>query len=323
MQGDKRFALLIDSDNISSKYIPYIIDELNKYGSITYKRSYGDWTKQSASVWRERLLEHSINPIQQFNNTKGKNSTDSAMIIDAMDILYTNNVNGFCIVSSDSDFTRLASRLKESGMEVIGMGEKKTPNVFKVACNIFKTLELLVDEEGEQEKDVTNNDNILENSKTDEDKTLEVVNKNKIEKYIQEIINENNSEGKDTGLGEIGSRLVRKYTDFDVRNYGYTLLSKFLEDMKKFKLTKNNSTIIVTINENKSNNRDIIEFIKNIVKVKQRMSLSALSNEVHEKYKKFSVKNYGYSTFSKFVQSIEGLDVSKDKKVVKYIQKNS
>ena len=148
---DKKYALLIDSDNVSHKYIACILDEMTKYGVTTYKRIYGDWTSPQTARWREELLKNSIIPIQQFQNTVGKNSTDSALIIDAMDILYTNNVDVFCIVSSDSDFTRLASRLRESGMTVIGMGEEKTPRAFRAACSIFTSLELLLDEQNEDE----------------------------------------------------------------------------------------------------------------------------------------------------------------------------
>ena len=125
MNDDKRFAVLIDADNISDKYIKYIFDELTNDGVITYKRIYGDWTKPSLASWKSILLNHSITPIQQYSYTYGRDATDSAMIIDAMDILYSKNVEGFCLVSSDSDFTRLASRLREAGMYVIGMGEKR------------------------------------------------------------------------------------------------------------------------------------------------------------------------------------------------------
>ena len=125
--SDRRFALLIDADNVSARYLKPILNELSKYGTVTIKRIYGDWTLTLHAKWKDALLENSITPIQQFGYTQGKNATDSAMIIDAMDILYTDNVDGFCLVSSDSDFTRLASRLRESGRMVIGMGEKKTP----------------------------------------------------------------------------------------------------------------------------------------------------------------------------------------------------
>ena len=141
---ESRFALLIDADNVSAKYIKPIMDELSKYGTVTYKRIYGDWTSTLHAKWKDTLLDNSLTPIQQFSYTTGKNATDSAMIIDAMDILYTRSVEGFCIVSSDSDFTRLASRIRESGLTVIGMGEKKTPTAFRKACDIFTTLELLV-----------------------------------------------------------------------------------------------------------------------------------------------------------------------------------
>ena len=142
--SDRRFALLIDADNVSARYLKPILNELSKYGTVTIKRIYGDWTLTLHAKWKDALLENSITPIQQFGYTQGKNATDSAMIIDAMDILYTDNVDGFCLVSSDSDFTRLASRLRESGRMVIGMGEKKTPTPFRRACDVFTTLELLV-----------------------------------------------------------------------------------------------------------------------------------------------------------------------------------
>ena len=143
---EERYALLIDADNVSAKYIKPILDELSKYGNVTYKRIYGDWTSTYNSSWKEVLLQNSITPIQQFSYTHGKNATDSAMIIDAMDMLYTSELEGFCLVSSDSDFTKLASRLRESGKMVIGMGEDKTPPPFRKACDIFTVLELLLED---------------------------------------------------------------------------------------------------------------------------------------------------------------------------------
>lgn len=143
MENDKRFAVLIDADNVSERYIKFILDEISNDGVTTYKRIYGDWTSPTLTSWKKVLLDYSITPIQQYSYTTGKNSTDSAMIIDAMDILYTDSVEGFCIVSSDSDFTRLASRLREAGKYVVGMGEKKTPSAFIAACNKFKYLEVL------------------------------------------------------------------------------------------------------------------------------------------------------------------------------------
>ena len=143
MEKDRRIAVLIDADNVSEKYIKYIMDEISNHGTPTYKRIYGDWTKPNIGAWKKVLLNHSITPVQQYSYTIGKNATDAAMIIEAMDILYSHNVDGFCLVSSDSDFTRLAARLREAGMFVIGMGEKKTPKPFISACEIFKYLEVL------------------------------------------------------------------------------------------------------------------------------------------------------------------------------------
>ena len=197
------YALLIDADNVSAKYIKPILTELSKYGIITYKRIYGDWTSTQHSSWKDELLTNSITPIQQFSYTQGKNSTDSAMIIDAMDILYTNDVDGFCIVSSDSDFTRLVSRLRESGKMVIGMGENKTPEPFRKACDKFTILENLM---SEQNPGTTKNE-------TSHDKRS----KEKIEDAIIKMIIENQDINKPTGLGEVGSRLVSLYPDFDVQ----------------------------------------------------------------------------------------------------------
>ena len=144
LDGDLRFAILIDADNVSEKYIKIILDEVANAGTATYKRIYGDWTSPRLASWKSCLLDHSIIPMQQYSYTYGKNATDSAMIIDAMDILYSGTVDGFAIVSSDSDFTRLVARLRESGMQVIGMGEQKTPKPFISACNQFKYLDLLL-----------------------------------------------------------------------------------------------------------------------------------------------------------------------------------
>ena len=150
---DKRFALLIVSDNVSSEYVQKILDELTKYGIVTIKRIYGDWTKSNSNKWKNVLLCNSIQPMQQFAYTNGKNATDSFMIIDAMDILYSNNVEGFCLVTSDSDFTRLASRLREAGKNVIGMGETKTPDAFVSACDRFIYLNNISgNEQDEKEK---------------------------------------------------------------------------------------------------------------------------------------------------------------------------
>ena len=229
---EDKYALLIDADNVSAKYIKPILDELSKYGNVTYKRIYGDWTSTYNSSWKEELLQNSITPIQQFSYTHGKNATDSAMIIDAMDMLYTSELEGFCLVSSDSDFTKLASRLRESGKTVIGMGEDKTPAPFRKACDIFTVLELLL-EDNTIEKEEKNT--VHATGKDSKKSSTDVVSKNQIEEAVVKIITENQNNDKETGLGEVGSRLVKLYPDFDVRRYGYSLLSKFLETFPKLK----------------------------------------------------------------------------------------
>ena len=230
--SDRRFALLIDADNVSARYLKPILNELSKYGTVTIKRIYGDWTLTLHAKWKDALLENSITPIQQFGYTQGKNATDSAMIIDAMDILYTDNVDGYCIVSSDSDFTRLASRLRESGRMVIGMGEKKTPTPFRRACDVFTTLELLV-----------------QNKRNEKGGGSNAVPKDSVEQAVVDIITDNQNNGKATGLGEIGSRLQKRYPDFDVRSYGTNLLSKLLEEFTRVRITKDHSSVTVELAE--------------------------------------------------------------------------
>ncbi|SHF15644.1 TIGR00288 family protein [Lactonifactor longoviformis DSM 17459] len=312
VMADKTFAVLIDSDNISSKYISGILDEMTKYGVITYKRIYGDWTSTQTTKWKQALLENSIMPIQQFSNTVGKNATDSALIIDAMDILYTNNVDGFCIVSSDSDFTRLASRLRESGKEVIGMGEEKTPRSFRAACTVFTNLEILLDQDEEEDEKGAEPD---EEAAGIPKKKREIISKGNIEDDILSIISENDDKGKDTGLGEIGSRLVKKYSDFDVRNYGYSSLSKFLEEMDGFELKKINNAITVKMKDNKTKKQKLASYAIELVEKngEEGMELAALGNRMHKKFDKFKVKDYGYATFAKFVQSIPQLEVTENK----------
>ena len=194
--SEKRFALLIDADNVSAKYIKPITDELSKYGTVTYKRIYGDWTLTLHAKWKDALLENSITPIQQFGYTQGKNATDSAMIIDAMDILYTRSVEGFCIVSSDSDFTRLASRIRESGLTVIGMGEKKTPTPFRKACDIFTTLELLLGDTGGKSGGRNRNRHDQGSSSNGQGAGTTTMSKDEIEQAVVNIITDNQNNGK-------------------------------------------------------------------------------------------------------------------------------
>ena len=241
--SEKRFALIIDADNVSAKYIKPITDELSKYGTITYKRIYGDWTSTLHAKWKDALLENSITPIQQFSYTTGKNATDSAMIIDAMDIMYTNSVEGFCIVSSDSDFTRLASRIRESGLTVIGMGEKKTPTPFRKACDIFTTLELLVGEDGKQSGRRGHRGQAAGAGQGSGPAVEQV------ERAVVDIVTDNQNNGKATGLGEVGSRLLKRYTDFDVPTYGTNQLTKLLGEFASVQVIKDGSSVMVELTE--------------------------------------------------------------------------
>ena len=296
---NKRFALLIDADNISAKYIGMILEELSTYGITTYKRIYGDWTSTQASKWKSQLLENSVIPVQQFSNTVGKNATDSTLIIDAMDILYTGNVEGFCIVSSDSDFTRLASRLRESGMEVIGMGEEKTPRSFRVACTRFVNLENLGNQEDSEEKKQQDN----------------TVSREVIYNAITNIITENENKGKNVELASVGNRLVNMYPDFDVRNYGYSLLSRFLQESGLFLLDKRDNVITISLKENEQSKEEIRTYVMEIIHKagSKGIGINELSNRVHGRYSHFNVKDFGYSQFSKFVQGMEGVQVYADK----------
>lgn len=220
MSEDKRFAVLIDADNVSAKYIKAILDELSNDGIITYKRIYGDWTKSEMAPWKPVLLNYSITPIQQYSYTTGKNATDSAMIIDAMDILYGGNVDGFCIVSSDSDFTRLAARLRESGKYVIGMGERKTPNPFIAACNRFLYLEVLSGD-GSREK----------NSEEEGQLTADTV-----RRAFATILTEISDEDGWASLSQAGNILTKRFPSFDVRSFGFMKLTPFIKSLGAFEI---------------------------------------------------------------------------------------
>jgi predicted nuclease of predicted toxin-antitoxin system len=231
MELDKKIAVLIDADNVSDKYIKYIIDEISNHGTPTYKRIYGDWTKPQLASWKNVLLNYSISPIQQYSYTTGKNATDAALIIDAMDILYSQNVDGFCIVSSDSDFTKLAARLREAGMYVIGMGENKTPKPFIAACEKFKYLEVLASMSSSPSKTIS-----IKESHKQEDPKAGMTSINKLIEVIKTIITEISDEDGWVFLGELGSTLNKRFPDFDTRNYGYAKLTPFVSSLKHFEI---------------------------------------------------------------------------------------
>lgn len=221
MIKDIKLAVLIDGDNIPSKYIKEMMEEIAKYGNPTIKRIYGDWTKPQLSKWKNILLENAVNPIQQYSYTTGKNATDSAMIIDAMDLLYSGKVNGFCLVSSDSDFTKLATRLREAGMVVYGIGEKKTPNPFIVACDKFIYLEILHKDEEENGK----------MKKTDQN--LEKITP-KVVRLLRNSVNDAADEDGWAFMGDVGSIILKKQPNFDARNFGFEKLTPLFDSIDAF-----------------------------------------------------------------------------------------
>lgn len=230
-----RFAVLIDADNVPYSKIKEIMDEIAKYGMPTIKRIYGDWTKPNLAGWKNVLLENAITPIQQYSYTTGKNSSDSALIIDAMDILYSAKVDGFCIVSSDSDFTRLATRLREASMRVIGIGEKKTPNPFIVACDRFIYIEIL--NKGTVQKDqqrhtadTVNGNGVKEIKATGDAIKPEVI--QLIAASIEDVADDNGW----AFLGSVGSIIAKKRPDFDARNYGFTKLTTLIKQIDRFEV---------------------------------------------------------------------------------------
>lgn len=224
---DLKLAVIIDAENVPSKNVKGMMEEIAKYGIPTFKRIYGDWTKPNTMGWKNVLLENAITPVQQYGYTTGKNSSDSAMIIDAMDILYTGKVDGFCIVSSDSDFTKLAVRLRESGMKVFGFGEKKTPHPFIVACDKFIYLEILkgpvpaakAGKKKQEEPHDAEHETVLRIDK-------EIVN------LISSTVNDLADEDGWAFLGDVGNLLIKKKPDFDPRNYGFEKLTPLIKSLK-------------------------------------------------------------------------------------------
>lgn len=243
---DKKIALLIDADNISAKkYVDNIFTELTKYGKVTIRHMYGDWSVDRLKKWLAYSAKYSLVPVMQLNDTPGKNASDIGLIIEAMDFLYTEDVDIFCIVSSDGDFNRLAKRIRESGKTVIGMGEKKTPEAFRNSCEKFIFLDIeneeQADAEDEVERTVKERSLPVEKDQNDGESTK----KEDIVKAINKILSEEDSASEKIkiGLGELGSRLNKIFPDFDPRNYGYSKLSTFVREFKDFKVTNDNKWV--------------------------------------------------------------------------------
>ncbi len=296
-----QYAVLIDADNVSSKYAATIFEELESYGVSTYRRIYGNWSRGNG--WNEQLLlEHSIMPVQQFAYTSGKNATDMAMVIDAMDILYKDKVQGFCIVTSDSDFTRLAMRLREENMFVLGMGESKTPMALTRACNKFIHLNLVAEQ------------NKLANAESDdlEPDEQNVTPISEVRQAILASINENG--GKPVDLARVGNRLNDKFSDFDSRNYGYTKLSTMVsQEIPELHVFKKNNLYYVercsslTKEELEKEICRLIEKNGGIIE-----NLSTLNDDLHKKYKQLDYKQFGYSRISSFLRSMKTVTVNEN-----------
>jgi len=230
---DLRLAVLIDADNVPHRLINGILEEIAKYGVPTFKRIYADWTKPHVAGWKAVLLDHAITPVQQYSYTTGKNSSDSALIIDAMDILYTGRVDGFCVVSSDSDFTRLATRLREAGMKVFGMGEQKTPSPFRAACDKFIYIEIL-----DQAESTTKQIKLSDLRK--KEKLISKPDKNLVN-LITSSINDIADENGWAFLGDLGNMLLKKRPDFDPRNYGFGKLLQLIRSLQLFEIDERES----------------------------------------------------------------------------------
>lgn len=228
---DKKLAVLIDADNVPYAHVKEMLNEIAKYGNPTIKRIYADWTKQTASGWKGVLLENAITPIQQYSYTTGKNSSDSALIIDAMDLLYSEKVDGFCIVSSDSDFTRLATRLREAAMFVIGIGERKTPQPFITACDKFIYIEIL---RRAEETDSAEKPKKQQGTKAESSSVSKI--DHKLIKLIKESLDEISDDDGWAFLGTLGSYIIKKKTDFDPRNYGFQKLYPLIKKIGEFEI---------------------------------------------------------------------------------------
>lgn len=219
----EKLAVLIDADNAQPSIIEGLLSEIAKYGTANVKRIYGDWTLPGLKGWKEVLLQYSIQPIQQFGYTSGKNATDSALIIDAMDLLFTGKFGGFCIVSSDSDFTKLASRIREAGLFVYGFGERKTPKAFVAACDKFIFTEVLRSKDEHTEKIGRKTTNELKKD-------------TKLANLLRNAVEASSDESGWAHLASVGSNIAKQAPEFDPRNYGYKKLGELVSATKLFQI---------------------------------------------------------------------------------------
>lgn len=341
LKTDINIALLVDVDNIAWRYTESILSELSKYGKVTIRRLYGDWSKDRLKGWLSIAQKYSLTPIMQPNNSPGKNASDIGLIIDAMDILYSEQVQGFCIASSDGDFNKLATRIREAGMLVIGMGETKTPESFRASCERFVFLDVINGDEdgmgtasGRQsrtrrrtssrkaardsraassdgmvaEPDLAElygraEDNYEDTLPEDAEEGEAILDKTVIENAIVSMIADNEAEGKPTGLGEIGSRLVKIYPDFDIRNYNYSKLSAFLKDLNSLAVSQKDSDVWVALRS--SSLGDIEAEIREIFKDNDTdvMNMGLLKSELEKRVPSLNatIRDSGVTRFSVFL----------------------
>jgi uncharacterized LabA/DUF88 family protein len=227
VSNQAKLAVLIDADNTQPAIIDGLLNEVAKYGVASVKRIYGDWTSTNLRSWKDRLLEYAIQPIQQFSYTSGKNATDSAMIIDAMDLLYTEKLDGFCIVSSDSDFTRLAARIRESGRIVYGFGEKKTPKAFVAACDKFIYTEILKEQQEESD-----DDDIKTSAKSQKEFKVD----GRLLSLLRNVVDDLADESGWAYLGSVGQNITNRSSEFDPRNYGFKKLGDLFRAIPQFEI---------------------------------------------------------------------------------------
>ena len=321
--NDKRFAVLIDAENISDKYIKYIFDEIAGEGEATYKRIYGDWTKPSLAPWKKVLLEYSVMPVQQYSYTQGKNSSDSAMIIDAMDILYSGHVEGFCLCTSDSDFTRLAVRLRESGMIVVGMGEKKTPKAFTSACNKFKYLDLIsaaAKAQSRAEKKQLEKQEKAETSKKDAQPAAQQPKEQKSSRNSKK--DEKPVKGPELKKGEKAPvSLLPEPAELQEHAASDAAAKSFEKDPKTGKYKAEDLGIVPVEDEfdhEQSGEVTSLEEIRSaIIAILNEesddedgwVSTSDLGNRLVKRYSDFDVRNYGFTKFTPFLKSLKGFEM--------------
>lgn len=292
---ERKYALLIDAENTSPKYVDVIISELKKYGVITYQRMYGDFTNPDLAGWNKKALKYAIVPIQQSRYSTAKNAADIMLVIDAMDILYQDKTDGFCIVTSDSDFTRLVSRLREEGKSVIGMGKSDASKTFIAACDEYKFLDKIVDDEAKADKPA------------ERDSITPI---GEIKSAINNLLQECENNGEPANLGMVKSNLQRLYPDFDERNYGYNAMMKFITEATKFKIVKQGSTILV-VRGGQGTSGNMEENVQQYIirKAEQTIKLEILGQQLHEHFPDFKYKDYGYARLSRYVSSIEGVQI--------------